>query len=222
MESNTDMIQLAASFDWEALLPVLFFLLYGISQLFGKKKRSQEGEEAPDEDAMERARQIREEIRRKIEERRQAAGGGESTPEYDPTTPDGQQRNLRPQHAELRPQQGTLEQPVQKSIPMPAPQQKRRMPEPTVSIGERLKEQRRMLEETRRKAKEAQERAATYSQSGRGRQVVAIRQRAELEKSGPKRGRTFRENLLMGLRNPQSLRKAILYQEILEKPVSLK
>ena len=99
--------QLAASFDWETLVPVLFFVLYGIAQLLSAKKKGQgqeEQEQDLDDAAMEeRARRIREEIRRKIEERRQAQQGSAPQPSpaqyrgaeykrYDPTVPEGQQR----------------------------------------------------------------------------------------------------------------------------------
>ena len=41
MQSAPENFQHAASFDWEALLPVLFFLLYGIAQLLGSKTKKQ-------------------------------------------------------------------------------------------------------------------------------------------------------------------------------------
>ena len=66
----------AASFDWETVIPVIFFILYGIAQFLGAKKKGSAGQETeegePDIDMEERARRIREEIRRRIEERRRA------------------------------------------------------------------------------------------------------------------------------------------------------
>lgn len=62
---------LASGFDWETLLPLLIFVLYGVSQLFGRKKE----EEATDvEIEVELREQMaaeaeQERIRRKIEER---------------------------------------------------------------------------------------------------------------------------------------------------------
>ena len=40
---------LAVSFDWEALIPIIFFLLYGLAQFFGTKKKGGE-EEIPVEE----------------------------------------------------------------------------------------------------------------------------------------------------------------------------
>lgn len=90
-------------FDWEALIPVVFILLYAISQIFGagrkkggKKKpttaapSSSPAERQQESEQESRARQIREEIQRKIAERREQTEApaqrdlAEDRPRYDP------------------------------------------------------------------------------------------------------------------------------------------
>ncbi len=55
----------------EILIPLLFFAAYFVSQLFGKK--SQEEEMGSEQEPADELRKIREELRRKIEERRKGA-----------------------------------------------------------------------------------------------------------------------------------------------------
>lgn len=212
---------LAASFDWETLLPVVFFVLYGIAQLLGskKKKPGEEEETIEDVDMEERARQIREEIRRKIEERRQAREG-QSSPapqpapaqrraRYDPTMPESQQRRFqqpesqRPEPPQPRPQ------PVARSRPEPA------MPRQS-GIEERLQEQRAILERARKEQREAKAKA---------RQMMAAagagRSRQQHSPAAVSSG-NLRDQLLADLRNPLSTRKAVLLREVLGTPLGLK
>lgn len=76
---------LAFSFELEGLLPILLFLLYGVSQLLSSRKKK--GEEVELEETAEmrqeneaeedRARQIREEIQRRVEQQRSQAAATE-------------------------------------------------------------------------------------------------------------------------------------------------
>jgi len=222
----------AASFDWDTLVPILFFVLYGIAQLFGAKNKKRKREEAaaeeePEVDPAERARQIREEIRRKIEERRQMAEGSTPRPvdrprrvAYDPTLPESQQRP-RP-----------LSQPRPASRPIaPIPQAR---PEPTMM--QRLEEQRQRLEDARKQQREAHQKAMRMEQEAGAfhhkalgakatREVGAFRHK-ELgvgkKSPGHSKEDNFHNQVLAGLRGPKALRKAVLYREILGPPVGLR
>jgi hypothetical protein len=219
--------QLAASFDWEALVPILFFVLYGIFQLLGSKKKGNAADEEPemDDGAMEeRARRIREEIRRKIEERRQpqqdrtpqTAPASRREVEYDPTVPEGQQRRPQVQPRTLQPQKQA--RPVQRPEPVPAWQPQ---PVPVTagqsSLEKRLQEQRALLEKSRREREEARSRAKEIEDAAGVRKKKRGAYAIAEEPSG-----ALRKSLLVGLRDPMSVRRAVLYREILDPPLGLR
>lgn len=68
--------------NWvEYLLPIIFFVLYGISKLFRKGENQEvDAPASPPSDLGEQQRRIQEEIRRRIAERRQGAEPAQSTP----------------------------------------------------------------------------------------------------------------------------------------------
>ncbi|MCD8483190.1 MAG: hypothetical protein LR015_11300 [Verrucomicrobia bacterium] len=75
---------LANGFDWGSLLPILIFALYGLSQIFGRKKEDEQDTEAEieaewREQAEAEAEQER--IRRKIEERMQMPSSTDPAPQ---------------------------------------------------------------------------------------------------------------------------------------------
>ncbi|HSH09399.1 MAG TPA: hypothetical protein VK995_03370 [Oceanipulchritudo sp.] len=226
----------AASFDWDTLVPILFFVLYGIAQLFGaknkKRKRAEAAEaaeeEEPEEDPVERARQIREEIRRKIEERRQMAEGGNPRPvdqprrvAYDPTVPESQQRK-------------PLAVPAPRPVPRPIAPIPQARSEPTMI--QRLEHQRQRLEDARKLQREAHQKAMRIeSEAGAfhhkklgakaTREVSAFKHKElGIGKKNPARTGedSFQGQVLAGLRGPNALRKAVLYREILGPPVGLR
>lgn len=195
---------LAVSFDWEALLPLLLFLLYGLSQFLGSRKKGREEEvfEEPDPDLAaeeERARQIREEIRRRVEGQRQAEVSASSeAPRQGPVSPPPQ--------------------PVARSQPAPA-----------VSGGSgdggmiaRLTEQKRRLEQARReKAKAERESRSIYDKARRAgsryQRKVESPEVAALEAPA-----SVREDVLGILSDPANARRGILLAEILGPPVGNK
>lgn len=245
-----------ASFDWEALLPILFFVLYGLSQFFGGRKgeEAEEGGEERDVDAQERARQIREEIRRKVQARRKGAGQGaeperghaQSPPSggYDPTVPEGQQRRQRsPAHArerkELSHNRKELSQPERKAARDPRESQREEWnsPVPGPRPGEigtdgpsllerKLAEQRKRLEESRRQQEAAHRKAQSIRKKagveegsiGSGLEAVP-RSAYTIEKWKPS---ALRAAVLSGLRDPKTIRQAVLYREILDPPVGMR
>ena len=203
---------LAASFDWETLAPVIFFILYGLAQLFGSKKKKPAGEdEEPEVDPAERARQIREEIRRRVEERRQEMEPGTTRPAhapaqrtYDPTVPERQQQPAYPPVGQRTPPA----QPVDASM------------DRQNSLQNQLIEQRRRLEESRKKQKAAHERAQRMMRQ------AGADAAAEVERKKHRHGKPgsslVRKDLLRGLRSTAGLRKAVLYREILGSPLGLR
>ena len=240
MTAFPDIFQRAASFDWETLVPIVFFLLAGLAQLFSsmKKKNGQEtsGEEEPDVDPMERARQIREEIRRKIEERKQA-GEARSAPEtaqqrrrsYDPTVPESPQRRTV-----FVPGQQWDEAPREEPRQRPQPQtaQAREGERPAIgkkadsvraqqeSMQRRLEHQRQRLQDSLRKQKEVRDQARKMGRA------VGVRKQSLLEEpdeGSPAMATTaLRSQLLSGLRDNDGLRKAVIYREILDPPLGLR
>ncbi|MGC9450647.1 MAG: hypothetical protein ACP5I4_04305 [Oceanipulchritudo sp.] len=216
MTSNPDFPRFAASFDWETLIPILFFVLYGIAQLFGSKKKGEAGgtedDGEPEVDPIERARQIREEIRRKLEERRQVT--------YDPTVPEPLQRAPEPPVREWsRPMAKEPRRPTASPEPLIVKKAESLMAQ-KASMERRLEQQRERLDAARRRQAEARRQA---------RKMVAaagVRKKSLLEE--PTQGvqatalKSLRQELLAGLSSRNSLRKAVLYREILDPPLGLR
>jgi len=225
MVHEPQLIQVAAGIDFDSIAPFVFVFLIVASQIMGAlKKKGARKEEEPDVDALERARQIREEIRRKIEERRQEMEPGTTRPVdrprrsvYDPTRPDSQQQ--RAPQAQRQPTR--LERPVTRPtsparpVSWPAqPAQATHQP----SLEEQLQEQRNRLEMSRLQQKEAQAKASRMLQESRARGRRKEEQAAAtIAKSG-----AFKKQLLGGLRDKNGLRKAVLYREILGKPLGMR
>ncbi len=203
-------VHLAASFDWETLLPVLFLVLYGLAQFLSARKKgaaAAEETEQAEVDAEERARQIREEIRRRIEERRRAAEGqapqpAAPAPAYDPRLPESQQRRM----------------PAAPAAPV-------FMPGAESDFEQRLREQRRKLEEARREREEAHaraleiERRAMEARPGRPIQRKRAAAGAPAGLQGPAQ---LRRQLVSNLQQPESVRLAVLLREVLGPPVALR
>jgi hypothetical protein len=213
-----DELHLAASFDWETLAPVIFFIIYGLAQIFGnkKKRRNQGEEEEPEVDPAERARQIREEIRRRIEERRQEQEPGTPRPvhrpAYDPTVPETAQARPGMQFPQQREGSGQVVQPTQPAQPVFQKTEK------TVGLEQQLAKQRRILAEAQRKQKEASEKARRMLHDAGARADANIK-REGARAVGAKR---LRKQLLSGLRDTNGLRKAVLYREILDPPLGMR
>jgi DNA repair exonuclease SbcCD ATPase subunit len=223
-------VYLAFSFDFDTLLPILFFVLYGLSQFLGGKKKKGEAEELePEEDdameeARERARQIREEIQRKIRERqagrRHSHGNGdwESPPVVMPPEPVEEDPVLARTDAQL-----------ERSIPdLDGLQESARERQPVMSeMEQRLEEQRARLAETKRKNEVARKEALrrrneAYAKAKQFRTDLDQTMRSDARSFGGIAAGKFRDELIAGLRDPATVRQAILYREILDPPVGLR
>ncbi len=217
MRMPTEFVYEAVSFDWEALIPILFFLLYGIAQFFGSKKDAAPPDEeaAPDEvDPLERARQIREEIQRKMEGRRKESaekGAASTAPRPEPPAPSPVPAG---QGAE-----GSYR--AQRSSSSQGPSSAN-APSTELSIEERLRRQQARLEESRKRQTEARKKARDIEKKAG---VHARRTKASKPVDAYRHvvpPSVLRSELMKGLRDPNSLRKAVLYREILDAPVGLR
>lgn len=215
MSALPDMLlQPAASFDWETLLPVVFFVLYGLSQFLGSRKKEAVEDEAgePEVDPLERARQIREEIRRKLEERQQQAPApGQGHAQSAPPPP----RPAAAPQAQPRPAQRpvVLREADPISTNLPVPEFEKRL----AQQHERLKEARRLQQEAMAKARRMKEQTRVRHKKTFIKPVASASTALAVDAPGK-----LRRELLAGLRDPNSLRKAVLYREILDPPLGLR
>ncbi|MCC5841119.1 MAG: hypothetical protein JJT96_13460 [Opitutales bacterium] len=243
----------ALSIDFEVLAPVIFIILYFISQFLGggdkekKAKKKQEkreaaerGKQSPmdsaeaeaDEEA--RARRIREEIQRKIAERRAAenAGGGQqqapvSTRRYDPNLPEHAQRrdfSGSPDIAREVPERLPPRRVEPTQTPTPAP---RRIAdqEPRVrasSFENAMAEQRRNLERASQAREEAFRQARSIERGVAAtnlRLVEAHEARSAERRAALLTPAALRREILDELRDPETARKAIVLREVLGPPL---
>lgn len=216
-------LQIAAGIDFDSIAPFVFIFLIVISQVFGAfKKKNARKEEEPDVDALERARQIREEIRRRIEERRQEVESGQPRPvsrprepEYDPTMPDNRQRpgpapQMQRRTVSPEPTSERRTSPAQPAYTPPA----RKQP----SLEQQLAEQRIKLEHAQQKQKEAHARARRMLQESGAEKRVRENQSWEIAVDTNK----VKRQLVSSLRSRNGLRQAVLYKEIIGKPLGLR
>lgn len=193
---------LAVNFEWEALLPLLLFLLYGLSQLLGGRRKDIPEEQEPvdydptaaaEEEEQERAREVREEVRRRIAERQQAETSAETTPQQ------------RPEPAPA------ASAPPRRQPQAPAPQSGG-----DGGIVERLAEQKRRLESARREKQRAeQESKEIYAKARRAaRGSIRSSKKADLPQSAV----ALRDEVLDVVSSPLRLRQGILLAEILGEP----
>jgi hypothetical protein len=222
MSENSQIIQRAASFDWETLLPVVFFVLYGLAQFLGSRKKGDAAEDGadPEEDPMEKARQIREEIRRKIEQRKQTAGQPASRDTTAPQRGYGYDPN-QPESRQARHQQQS--QPAQKPRPVVVHQAQPVATQPRLSnIEERLHAEQKRLREARKQHDAAMVQARKMTREASVKRQSDSRKLFEPDAVGLDGSGKLRTDVIYGLRHPNSLRQAILYREILGPPVGLR
>lgn len=230
---STSTPQLALSIDWESILPILLFVGYGISQMIGSgKKGDADAEDDPDAaEAEERARKVREEIRRAIEQRRRQLTGEPQADEAGAAEPVGQRRVYDPTLPEQA-QRRVLTHPSRREASEPSD------PEPPFVGGHdpisgggesmlqaQLDAQRLRLEAAKAERAAAQERAQQIRSEANARQQArdARNQRRGSRHSNLAYDWESRDLdiSVIGeqLRSPGGLRQAIIFHEILGKPV---
>lgn len=190
--------------DWEAILPVLFFILYGVAQaLSSRKNKGEETEQDPfgpdaqprREDDHERARRIREEVQRRIAERREE----ERRAKLDPPETIREMGETRRALAR-RYRQGT---PASPAAPIPVPSG------PANDLFERLQREQERLAAARSQREEISRQTISRTAIGTGR-------------SRPAPVPSLQPALQAQLQNPEALRQAFILTEILGKPVALR
>ncbi|MCC5807613.1 MAG: hypothetical protein JJU00_14915 [Opitutales bacterium] len=225
-------------FDWEALIPLVFILLYALSQILGsgkkkdKKKPSQQSSASPAERQQEteqesRARQIREEIQRKIAERQQTEapahrGLSESTPpRYDPNRPEHEQRRApaaasrRELESSRRPAAETSRRELTPSAAQASAD------DPTAAVHKELSKQRERLAAARREREAAHRKARDIMRQGQSwgenRGAAAPDFSWEISDMSPAR---YRADLIRLLSDPAGAQKAVLFREVLGPPLA--
>ncbi|GEM_PF-2569750 len=194
-----------AALEWDALLPLIILLLWGLSRLFIKDDSSDqphsEGHEIPVEDPAEadRARQIQEEIRRRVRERQ----GGPSEERAAPQA--ASKAHGRPARAE--PARGFYSQQPERQES--GRQEQQRGP----GYEEQLARQMERVRDSERKSKELLRRSGVERRQRAAEDAAVYRTRTRVT------GRMRRE-ILKSLESPYSARKAIVLAEILGPPVS--
>lgn len=197
----------------EYIVPVVVFILMGIGKLL--ERRSQRGEESEqsretgnwnsweEEDEAERTRQIQEEIRRKIAERRGEAVAQEAPPPV-PARPVVQQRQRQAPPPLL----------VESSPPLVAPVS---MEVPRNYVAE-LEAQEKALKEALQRAESI--RAGAHQRLSAHKQRIQKHHGAYAERSEERH--SLYQEVINSLQNPLSARKAFLLQEILGPPMALR
>ncbi len=228
-------------FDWEALIPLVFILLYALSQIIGsgkkkdKKKPSQPSSASPAERQREteqesRAREIREEIQRKIAARREQTeapaprGFSESTPRrYDPTQPEHAQRRAPATDASRRELEGSRRSAGEVARRELAPTPSAAQPpgdDPTAAVHKELSKQRERLAAARREREAAQRKARDIMREGRSwntRGAAAPDFSWDITDMSPAR---YRSDLIRLLSDPAGAQKAVLFREVLGPPLA--
>ncbi len=184
--------------NWiEYLLPIIFFVLYGISKIFGKGDNKEvDAPASPPVDIGEQQRRIQEEIRRRIAERRAEATPAQSTQTLKPEPP----KIDRP-----APPRSPLREP-ELDVPQVAQQ---KMPDPAVlDMQPQLAAQMERLREENKKSDSLRQSI---------RRVVKKDDYAIATKSGNRSH--FRNEITSMLNDAQSAKKAFLYSEIFGVPM---
>ena len=194
--------------NWlEYLAPIFFFLVWYISKLFSPKEQQEEEEEtfAPTREQLEeaeRTRQLQEEIRRQVVARQQ----GRQKPQAAPA----EQQN-QPYVPPLPEEREVYPSPPPAYEPTPVPR-------PAVpDFQEQLSRQMAQLQEAEARKEEALKR---LGQKLKGRQAALVRKAAPSSRAFPARG--FRADIHARLKDPDGLRKAFVFYEILGPPVSVR
>jgi hypothetical protein len=182
----------------EYLVPIIVGAVYLLSQFFSKGSQDEDPAPGhrpgrPDPEVLAREQEIREQIRRKIQQRRQAPD--EATKAEAPEPVVEAQRTLKPREV---------------PDPVPAPSQPAATPAPAATYETLMEAQLRRIEATKAQAAALQKRISQPRAPGE-------------PSSAPQRSLgALQSSLRKSLKNPRVARRAILYKEILEAPMALR
>jgi len=186
------------------LAPLVIFLLYMISSM----KRGGKEEEAPDPEAVERARKIQEEIRRKILERQRSGAEPTGRP---PPQPEPVEETI---FFDQEPEPLRTPPPLR---PSPPPLHQEPEPEPSVAVDPYVQKRREVeaqMEEAKRMKEAALRKAKSISKGKTGGGGPAVYE--------PIATGEIRDRLKIGLADQDSLKTAILLKEVLDTPVGMR
>ncbi len=184
--------------NWiEYLLPIIFFVLYGISKIFGKGDNKEvDAPASPPVDIGEQQRRIQEEIRRRIAERRAEATPAQSTQTLKPEPP--KIDRLAPPRAPYREPELDVPQVAQQKMPDPA----------VLDMQQQLAAQMEHL-------REANKKSDSLSQS-----IRRVAKKNDFAIATKRVNRShFRNEITSMLNDAQSAKKAFLYSEIFGVPM---
>ncbi|MEM0965950.1 MAG: hypothetical protein AAGJ81_07385 [Verrucomicrobiota bacterium] len=194
----------------EILLPLIFFAVYFLSSFLGKKGESEEGAPKKKEDVPDDLRKIREELKRRIAERRQKSGQPQASgaPAQGAREPERGGAVLR-ESRERRSMTAEREiapplQPVEQTL---TPQTK--APSYEQNLENQLEEVRRSQERVEAARLEAQKRSKVI-------QKVATRRNSNRTSS------SYRQFLKEALEDPESLQKSFILYEVFGTPVGMR
>ena len=217
----------------EWIMPVIFVVVWALSKMFGGKREEEQGE--PDSSSppveVDRTREIQEEIRRRIAQRRKTQ---QPAPEsaHTETPAQLQPQSMHPQQqagtgqTTLRP--ATVQTPTQTLAPASPFQQAQVQPEEpetpihahslweqSLPAPEELDEQQQLQRRLQqmREAKIHAERVKWVKSWGKSRKSIARRHGSRAN---------IRSEVIDSLRDPSGPRKAIIYMEVLGAPVSVR
>ncbi len=164
------------------------------------------GRKKIDVEQLERNRRLREEIRRKREERQQ--GNQAPVPHQSPRTLEDLERDIAPQLPPvLREMMGIPDGPEPVRAPQPPP-----VPDPN-PVFDRQQRMREEMEELEKKKREAQ---AMAKKAG----VDGLQQSRRRRAARPEE--MSERDFLATLRNPRQARRAVVLREVLGKPLALR
>ena len=187
------------SYDW--VLLVIFAVIFVLIRFF--RSRQEEEDSALPEEAQKRAREIQEEIRRRISERRGYDGG--EAPEVRELPPAPRVWPPRPVGEELEaPTQGPQRAPGRRMESAPAIG-----PERSAGLPYQLDQE---LERLRQAQAAAQKPAALRPRRGSARRTAY----------GKALSTTAWQSLRRGMKRPRGLREAFIYAEVLGVPLALR
>ncbi len=219
----------------ELLLPAIVLILFVLGKLFGSRDEEEDvpppGRQVrpgPPVETDDRTRQIQEEIRRKIAERRAAQEGGAPPPvpqqpvarQMPPPVPAAPLQEETPRRGLSRyedvadnrwdqQQAPEMEAPVQPEFATP--------PSPVAAFQAQLEQQRQRAEEARQRLEQARLERTQQEREGRFRKTARSWGRTPAET-----GETVAQSVQRMLQNPNATQQAFLLYEILGTPVGLR
>ncbi len=200
--------------DFENIIWIIFLFLWGIYQLFFASKKEEEKPDEEDAEAAERARRIQDEIRRRIEERKRGV-----QPSEKPSQEEQPRRERAPSRRELKPRPEYTDTRPAYEEPQPEPVATGGY-QPYGDYEAQLRERQRQLEEARKERERMHQQAQAMLKKARSSDdtyyTAKVNRNWDIAVESP---RMLRRDVLEALSDPNGLRKAILYQEILGPPL---